>query len=230
MSYHNKEKMSLIKRNIDELRKSVPAHVRIIAVSKTKSAQDILTAYEGGQRDFGENYVQELVEKVPQLPKDIIWHIIGHLQTNKVKYVAPFIHYIHSVDSEKILLELEKQADKNNRTIKCLLQFHIASEESKFGFPSKNYHELLDGIKWNELPHLEICGVMGMASFVENQLQLENEFKSLIAIFNDLKSRYFSQNTSFTEISMGMSADWPLAVENGSTMIRIGSSIFGGRI
>lgn len=230
MSYPNKEDMSLIKRNIDELRRSVPAHVRIIAVSKTKSAQDILAAYEGGQRDFGENYVQELVEKVPQLPKDIIWHVIGHLQTNKVKYVAPFIHYIHSVDSEKILLELEKQADKNNRTIKCLLQFHIASEESKFGFPSKNYHELLDGINWNELPHLEICGVMGMASFVENQLQLENEFKSLIAIFNDVKSRYFSQNTSFVEISMGMSTDWPLAVENGSTMIRIGSSIFGGRI
>lgn len=221
--------MSTIKNNLEELKKIIPPKVRIIAVSKTKSIQAIQMAYQAGQRDFGENYVQEMLEKVPHLPNDIVWHAIGHLQTNKVKFIAPFIHYIHSVDSEKILIELEKQAEKNQRTIQCLLQFHIATEESKFGFRANGYHDILDQIAWENFPHLKIAGVMGMASFVENQRQLENEFDTLSNIFQDLKQRYFSKSEDFKEISMGMSADWPIAVEHGSTMVRIGSSIFGGR-
>ncbi len=229
MSYPNYWFMSAIKNNLAELRRMIPPRVRIIAVSKTKSVADIQLAYDAGQRDFGENYVQEMLEKVPHLPSDIVWHAIGHLQTNKVKFVAPFIHYIHSVDSEKLLVEIEKQAEKNNRTINCLLQFHIATEESKFGFRAHNYQEALDQISWERFPHLKIAGVMGMASFVENQKQLENEFDTLLNIFLDLKQRYFSNTESFKEVSMGMSADWPIAVEHGSTMVRIGSSIFGTR-
>lgn len=218
-----------IENNLNDLKKIVPPHVRMIAVSKTKPISALLEAYNAGQRAFGENYVQELIEKQPQMPADVEWHFIGHLQSNKAKNIAPFVSYVHAVDSEKLLHELNKQAEKNNRKINCLLQFHIADEESKFGFPITDYNQILREIPWSTFTHLNICGVMGMASFVQNQKQIENEFQTLTSIFNDLKAGLFAQNTAFKEISMGMSGDWPLAVEKGSTMIRIGSSIFGSR-
>ena len=222
--------MSDIKNNILELRKTVPPHVKIIAVSKTKPSSAIQEAYEAGQRAFGENYVQEIIEKQPQLPQDIEWHFIGHLQSNKVKNIAPFVSYIHAVHSVKLLQEIEKQAAKNERIIKCFLQFHIADEDTKHGFDTSAYKEELSGVNWSEFPHVEISGVMGMASFVENQKQIELEFEKLTHIFQELKSSIFKDNANFTEISMGMSGDWPLAVEKGSTMIRVGSSIFGSRL
>lgn len=229
-SYSTKRQRTMsIENNLNDLKKIVPPHVKIIAVSKTKPIEALMEAYRAGQRAFGENYVQELVEKQPQMPDDVEWHFIGHLQTNKAKNIAPFVSYVHAVDSEKLLLELNKQAEKNNRVIKCLLQFHIADEESKFGFPSTEYEAVLRQIDWNGLNNLEICGVMGMASFVQNQKQIENEFQTLVNIFTELKSNIFEQSTSFKEVSMGMSGDWPLAVVKGSTMIRIGSAIFGSR-
>jgi hypothetical protein len=218
-----------IENNLNDLRKIIPPHVKMIAVSKTKPIDALMEAYKAGQRAFGENYVQELIEKQPQMPQDVEWHFIGHLQSNKAKNIAPFVSYVHAVDSEKLLIELNKQAEKNNRIINCLLQFHIADEESKFGFPTADYNPILKEIQWSSLTHLTICGVMGMASFVQNQRQIENEFSTLKAIFDDLKNGLFAQNSAFKEISMGMSGDWPLAVEKGSTMIRIGSSIFGSR-
>lgn len=218
-----------IERNLNDLKRIVPPQIKIIAVSKTKPVAALREAYEAGQRAFGENYVQEITEKQPLMPADTEWHFIGHLQTNKVKNIAGFIHYVHAADSEKLLHELNKQAEKNERTIKCLLQFHIAGEESKFGFPSTGYMPALESIPWNEFTHLEICGVMGMASFVQNQKQIEKEFETLRNIFTGLKESIFKDHAGFTEISMGMSGDWPLAVEYGSTMIRIGSAIFGNR-
>jgi pyridoxal phosphate enzyme (YggS family) len=219
-----------IARNLAELRRAVPNHVKIIAVSKTKPVNLLQAAYDAGQKAFGENYVQEIVEKHTELPSDIEWHFIGHLQTNKVKNIAPFVSYIHAVDSEKLLREIDKQAKKNNRIIHCLLQFHIADEESKFGFQLDNYFEVIKAIPFHEFKNIKICGVMGMASFVQNQLQIENEFSTLRDIFQHLKNEIFSQNEDFKELSMGMSGDWPLAVDKGSTMIRIGSSLFGNRI
>jgi hypothetical protein len=219
-----------IARNLAELRRAVPNHVKIIAVSKTKPVNLLQAAYDAGQRAFGENYVQELVEKHTELPSDIEWHFIGHLQTNKVKNIAPFVSYIHAVDSEKLLREIDKQAEKNNRIIHCLLQFHIADEDSKFGFQLHNYLEVIKAIPFDEFKNIKICGVMGMASFVQNQLQIENEFSTLRNIFHQLKNEIFAQNDDFKELSMGMSGDWPLAVDKGSTMIRIGSSLFGSRI
>lgn len=219
-----------IARNLAELRRAVPNHVKIIAVSKTKPVNLLQAAYDAGQKAFGENYVQEIVEKHTELPTDIEWHFIGHLQTNKVKNIAPFVSYIHAVDSEKLLREIDKQAEKNNRIIHCLLQFHIADEESKFGFQLDNYFEVIKAIPFHEFKNIKICGVMGMASFVQNQLQIENEFSTLRDIFHHLKNEIFSQNEDFKELSMGMSGDWPLAVDKGSTMIRIGSSLFGNRI
>jgi pyridoxal phosphate enzyme (YggS family) len=219
-----------IARNLAELRRAVPNHVKIIAVSKTKPVNLLQAAYDAGQKAFGENYVQELVEKHTELPSDIEWHFIGHLQTNKVKNIAPFVSYIHAVDSEKLLREIDKQAEKNNRIIHCLLQFHIADEDSKFGFQLNNYLEVIKAIPFHEFKNIKICGVMGMASFVQNQLQIENEFSTLRDIFHHLKNEIFSQNEDFKELSMGMSGDWPLAVDKGSTMIRIGSSLFGNRI
>jgi len=219
-----------IARNLEELRRAVPNHVKIIAVSKTKPVSLLKAAYDVGQKAFGENYVQEIVEKHTELPSDIEWHFIGHLQTNKVKNIAPFVSYIHAVDSEKLLREIDKQAEKNNRIIHCLLQFHIADEESKFGFQLHNYIEVIKAIPFDEFKNTKICGVMGMASFVQNQLQIENEFSKLRDIFHYLKNEIFSQNEDFKELSMGMSGDWPLAVDKGSTMIRIGSSLFGNRL
>lgn len=206
----------------------IPSHVQLVAVSKTYGIDVILDAYNEGVRVFGENKVQELVPKAEALPKDIQWHLIGHLQTNKVKYIAPFVEMIHSVDSFKLLQEIQKQALKNNRTIKVLLQFHISEEETKFGFNPENLDMLLKEEIWNQIPNVQICGVMGMASFSDNMNQVRNEFKSLKNIFDTLKkSQLFSD--SFKEISMGMSGDYKIAVEEGSTMIRVGSALFGKR-
>ncbi len=207
---------------------NIPSQVQLVAVSKTYGIDVIQNAYNEGVRVFGENKVQELVPKAEALPKDIQWHLIGHLQTNKVKYIAPFVEMIHSIDSFKLLQEVQKQAFKNSRVIKVLLQFHISEEETKFGFNSDQLDEILKNEIWNEIPNVEICGVMGMASFSDDMNQVRNEFKSLKNIFDTLKkSQVFTE--SFKEISMGMSGDYEIAVEEGSTMIRVGSALFGKR-
>jgi pyridoxal phosphate enzyme (YggS family) len=219
----------MITENILELRKSIPGNVCIVAVSKTKPASDILEAYQAGQRHFGENKVQELCDKQMLLPKDICWHLIGHLQTNKVKYIAPFIHLIHSVDSLKLLLEINKQAAKQNRTIAILLQFHIAQEETKFGLNLDEAIEILNSESFKNCENVAIQGVMGMASFVDNPEQIRKEFRTLKYYFDYLKNSFFATNLDFREVSMGMSGDYQLAIEEGSTLVRVGSSIFGGR-
>jgi pyridoxal phosphate enzyme (YggS family) len=186
-------------------------------------------AYDAGQRLFGENYVQEIVEKQPLLSNEIEWHFIGHLQSNKVKYIAPFVKCIHAVESEKLLAEINKQAVKNNRSIECLLQIHIAEEESKFGFNPENAIAEISKIDFSKYPNITINGVMGMASFVDDQDQVRREFQSLKQIFDALKKECFSTSNTFKEISMGMSGDYKMAIEEGSTMVRVGSSIFGSR-
>jgi pyridoxal phosphate enzyme (YggS family) len=212
-----------------KIKNTLPASVTLVAVSKTKPASDILEAYHAGQRHFGENKVQELCDKQTELPSDIHWHLIGHLQSNKVKYIAPFVGLIHSVDSFKLLLEIDKQAAKNNRIIPVLLQFHIASEESKFGFSDKEAKEMLESLDFKNLQNIQVNGVMGMATFTENTSLIQQEFSSLRNIFTQLKSQYFPKDNNFKEISMGMSGDYELAIQEGSTLIRVGSSIFGGR-
>lgn len=219
----------MIRENLQKIRAAIPENVQLIAVSKTKPASDILEAYEVGQRVFGENKVQEMVEKFEALPKDIAWHLIGHLQTNKVKYIAPFVQLIHAVDSLKLLKEINKEAKKNNRIIACLLQFHIAQEETKFGFSFEEATELLQSEDFFELENIRIVGVMGMASFTDNTEQVEDEFRTLYNYFLLIKSHHFKFNPDFTEISMGMSGDYLIAIEAGSTMVRVGSSIFGNR-
>lgn len=201
----------------------------LVAVSKTKPAARIQTMYNEGQRIFGENKVQELVEKAEILPKDIAWHQIGHLQTNKVKYIAPFVALIHAVDSLKLLKEINKQAIKNNRIIDCLLQFHIATESSKFGFNKEEVLEMLKSDTYKNLQNIRITGVMGMATFTNDQEQVKMEFRYLKEIFDQLKQNQFKDCTYFTEISMGMSGDYQLAIAEGSTMVRIGSLLFGNR-
>ena len=219
----------MIALRISELRKSIPNNVTLVAVSKTKPVSAILEAYAIGQRDFGENKVQEILEKREHLPPDICWHFIGHLQTNKVKYIAPFVHMIHSVDSLKLLKEINKQGEKNNRVIDCLFQFHIAKEETKFGMDLSDARELLETKDFSTFRHVRICGVMGMASFTDNYKTIRNEFRSLKEIFATLKTNYFVNDTYFTELSFGMSSDYKLAIEEGSTMIRLGSTLFGDR-
>jgi len=219
----------MIKAHLEEIRSSLPASTVLIAVSKTHPSERIREAYEAGQRDFGENKVQELVEKYEGLPKDIRWHMIGHLQSNKVKYIAPFVHLIHGVDSVNLLKEINKQGIKNERQIACLLQFHIAQEDTKFGLSLEEAKALLAGPEFSLLDHVRICGVMGMATFTENTAQIRKEFQNLHAIYQQLKSSYFSSNAEFKEISMGMSDDYPIAMEEGSTLIRVGSKIFGKR-
>lgn len=216
----------MITENLNIIRLQIPDNVCLVAVSKTKSKELILEAYNIGQRHFGENKVQELSEKASELPKDIQWHLIGHLQTNKVKYIAEFVHLIHAVDSLKLLHEINKQALKHNRVIACLLQFHIADEETKFGLSREEAKLILSSESYSALQNIKIIGVMGMASFVDDTNQIRNEFKALQAIFSEIKSDYFSDQTSFKEISMGMSGDFQLAIEEGSTMVRIGSSLF----
>ena len=213
----------------DEIRASLPAGVRLVAVSKFKPAEDISALYQHGQRVFGENHAQEMKAKHEVLPKDIEWHFIGHLQTNKVKYIAPYVSLIHSIDSIDLLKEVNKHAVKNNRVIPCLLQFHIADEETKFGFTFEECATMLNSAEFQELKNVKIHGVMGMATFTDDQEQVRGEFRHLHQIFQDLKSQYFAQNPDFKEISMGMSEDYPIAVEEGSTLVRIGSAIFGPR-
>ncbi|MEZ5104738.1 MAG: YggS family pyridoxal phosphate-dependent enzyme [Draconibacterium sp.] len=218
-----------IAANIAEIKKEIPESVQLVAVSKTKPNSDILEAYHSNHKVFGENKVQDLVEKYEQLPKDIQWHFIGHLQTNKVKYIAPFVALIHGVDSMKLLKTVNKEARKNNRIISCLLQFHIAEESTKFGLSLEEALELLNSDEYKQLKNVDITGVMGMATFTENEKQIRSEFKTLKKYFEILKQEYFAVSDKFCEISMGMSDDYLIAVEEGSTMIRVGSKIFGER-
>jgi PLP dependent protein len=212
-----------------DFQKNLPAHVKLVAVSKTKSEEEILEIYHAGHRLFGENKVQELLPKYEDLPKDIEWHLIGHLQSNKVKYIAPFIGMIHSVDSLKLLKTINKEALKNERTIKCLLQFHIAEEETKFGLDIEEAAEILSSEEFKELKNIEICGVMGMATFTDDLGKVRREFKNLKSVFGLLKKTFFADQSNFSEISMGMSDDYQVAIAEGSTIIRVGSAIFGSR-
>jgi PLP dependent protein len=201
----------------------------LVAVSKTKPNAQLIKLYNKGQRIFGENYVGELFDKYNALPKDIEWHFIGHLQTNKVKYIAPFVAMIHSVDSFKLLQEINKQAIKNKRIIKCLLQFHIAEEDTKFGFNTEGVVSFLESKEFKALKNIELCGIMGMATFTEDKIKVKKEFQKLKSIFDNLKTNYFADNSAFKDMSMGMSDDYKLAIAEGSTMVRIGSLIFGKR-
>lgn len=222
--------MTDIQKNILSIKTELGEGVRLLAVSKTYPIENILTAYKIGQRDFAENKVQELCEKREKLVNyDIIWHLIGHLQTNKVKYIAPFVDYIHSVDSLKLLIEINKQAQKLGRSIKCLFEFYIASEETKFGLTLQEAERIINSEEYKKMENIEICGVMAMASFSNNEELIRTEFKKLKKIFYELKKKYYFGISEFREISMGMSSDWKIAIEEGTTMIRIGSNIFGKR-
>ena len=204
--------------------------VTLIAVSKTKSPDEIMEAYHAGQRLFGENMVQELVEKYEQLPKDIQWHLIGHLQSNKVKYIAPFISMIQSVDSIKLLQEIDKHAQKNNRVIDCLLQVYIADEETKYGLGFDELIELLRSEEFSALKHIRIRGLMGIATNTDNAKQIKDEFYELRTFFDGIKQSYFRKENTFDTLSMGMSSDYKIAIEQGSNMVRLGSTIFGQRV
>ena len=215
--------MDLIKTNLENIKKEVGDNILVVAVSKTKSIDCIKKAYETGHRDFGENKIQEMTSKFNELPKDINWHMIGHIQTNKVKYMAPYVSLIHSLDSLKLVKEINKQAIKNNRVIKCLIQYRISSEATKFGL---NENQVIEIIQLeNNFKGLKIIGIMGMASFVQDQNKIDQEFKKLKILFDKIKS----SNKKFKVISMGMTMDYNLAIKNGSNMIRIGSKIFGER-
>ena len=211
----------MIKDNLSALIQSIPSTVTLVAVSKTKPVASLLEAHQAGQRDFGENKVQELLDKASVLPQNIRWHMIGHLQRNKVKYIAPFVSLIHSVDSFRLLNEIDKQGKKNDRVIDCLLQVRIAQEETKFGLAFENCNEILNQ---NNYTHVRIRGLMGMASFTDNQIQIESEFKSLAQYYKQYQDQY-----DWDTLSMGMSGDYPLALSCGSTMIRVGRRIFGSR-
>ena len=218
-----------IKENLLKIKSSLPENVTLVAVSKTKPIADLLEAYNAGQRIFGENKIQEMTEKWEQMPKDIQWQMIGHIQTNKVKFMAPYVSLIHGVDSLKLLEEINKQALKNNRIIDCLLQIHIAEEETKFGLNEEELKDLLASETFKNLNNIKIIGLMGMATFTENQDQIRKEFEHLKSIYDSLISQNNTQNLEPKTLSMGMSGDYPLAISCGSTMVRIGSSIFGGR-
>ncbi|MCC6279044.1 MAG: YggS family pyridoxal phosphate-dependent enzyme [Saprospiraceae bacterium] len=204
-------------------------NVRLVAVSKTQPPERLLELYQAGQRIFGENRVQEMLEKRDALPADIQWHLIGHLQTNKVKFIAEFVSMIHSVDSLRLLMEIDKQAARQHRTIDCLLQFHIAQEESKFGFDESEAWALLESPEFRQMKHIRLCGVMGLASFSSDTELVRSEFHYLHDVFQRIKTTFFPNTAHFCEISMGMSGDWEIAVEEGSTMVRIGSLLFGER-
>jgi pyridoxal phosphate enzyme (YggS family) len=220
-----------ITNNIKALKEEIEvANTKLVAVSKTKPIEDLQEAYDAGQRIFGENQVQEMVEKYEKLPKDIEWHLIGHLQTNKVKYIAPFIHLIHSVDSLKLLTEINKQALKNDRVIDCLLQIYIADEETKYGLGFDEAIELLESQEFTELKNVRIVGLMGIATNTENLKLVKEEFYELKTLFDGIKVSYFRNQDYFKEISMGMSSDYKVAMEQGSTLVRIGSDIFGQRV
>ncbi len=218
-----------IEDNLKKIKSTLPENVQLIAVSKTKPVSDIQEAYNAGQRIFGENKALEMRDKHEILPKDIAWHFIGHLQTNKIKYIAPFVSLIHSIDSLNLLKEVNKEALKNRRIIDCLLQFHVASEETKFGLNYRDAEELLTCDGYKELQNIRIVGVMGMATFTDDMDKVRTEFRRLQMIFHQLKTEYFAQTPSFKEISMGMSEDYLIAIEEGSTLVRVGSAIFGAR-
>ena len=220
----------MIKDNLTSVLNSIGNNVTLVAVSKTKPNEDLLEAYACGQCDFGENYVQELVDKYQTLPKDIRWHMIGHLQSNKVKYIAPFVHLIHGVDSLKLLTEINKQGLKNNRVISCLLQVHIAVEETKFGFDAEEIRSIVDNAPWKDLSNIQVKGLMTMGSNTEDENQIVREFKEVATLFNDLKTKpNLPSNVKMEILSMGMSHDYLLAINQGSTMVRVGSLIFGQR-
>ena len=219
-----------VKGNLHQVLADLPQGVRLVAISKYHPNEYIEAAYEEGQRIFGESHEQELRQKVETLPKDIQWHFIGHLQTNKVKYIAPYITMIEAVDSLKLLKEIDKQAAKNERVIDVLLELHIAEEETKYGLTSEACRQLLADGAWRELRHVRICGLMMMASYVDDEAQIRSEFRIAKDLFDEVKSKYFVDEPSFCERSWGMSHDYKIAVEDGSTMVRIGTTIFGPRI
>ena len=221
--------MSRIQAEIQAIRQELPEGVRLVAVSKYHPVGALTEAYEGGQRIFGESKVQEMTQKHEALPKDIEWHFIGHLQKNKVKYIAPYVALIHGIDSYKLLAEVDKQAEKAGRVIPCLLQIHIAQEETKFGFSPDECMAMLDEGIWRTLTHVQIAGLMGMATYTDNHEQIIREFSTLSSLFQKLKETHFKDEPAFCELSMGMSGDYPLAISQGSTLIRIGSRIFGAR-
>lgn len=219
----------MIKENLNKIRATLPEGVTLVAVSKTKPVSDLQEAYDAGQRVFGENHALEMRDKHEALPQDIQWHFIGHLQTNKIKYIIPFVTLIHSIDSANLLEAVNKEAKKHDRIVDCLLQFHIAQEETKFGLDLEEARQLLDSEAFKQMQNIRICGVMGMATFTDDEAEVRKEFKHLKAIFDTLKHDYFANQPQFKEISMGMSDDYPIAVEEGATMVRVGSKIFGAR-
>lgn len=211
--------------NLHKIKNSIPTNVTLVAVTKTKSVTEIMEAYKAGQRDFGENKIQEMTQKYEQLPKDIRWHMIGHLQSNKVKYMASFVHLIHGVDKLSTLVEIDKQAKKHHRIIDCLLQVHIAQEDTKFGFGTDEIETVLASNEFQSLKNVHIIGLMGMATFTDDETQIQQEFHGLAQFFNQIKTK----NHQFTTLSMGMSSDYITAIAEGSTIIRVGSAIFGER-
>lgn len=219
----------MIAKTIKDIKDTLPEGVKLIAVSKFHPVEAVMEAYNAGQRLFGENKVQEMTAKHEVLPKDIEWHFIGHLQTNKVKYIAPYVTMIHSIDSLHLLTEVNRQAEKANRVIDVLLQIHIAHEETKFGMTFDDCRELLNKGSWKTLTHVRICGLMGMATFTDDMEQVEREFVSLQAFLEELKNSWFTGDATFKELSMGMTDDYPIAVRHGSTFVRIGTLIFGER-
>ena len=221
--------MGRISNQLVKIKEQIPSEVKLVAVSKTKPISDIEEAYNAGQRVFGENKVQELEDKFRALPKDIEWHLIGHLQSNKVKYIAPFVSMVHAVDSEQLLKVIDKEGAKNNRIIDCLIQIHIAQEDSKFGFSEKEAEDFFQSNNWMQYNHVRICGLMGMATFTDDNQQIRLEFKSLKRLFDSIKSTSMSEVESFNQLSMGMSGDFQIGIEEGSTLVRVGSAIFGDR-
>jgi len=224
--FANKTATMSVSQNLEKLASDIPSHVKIVAVSKTMPVETILEAYRAGQRLFGENKSQELISKQPYLPVDLQWHFIGHLQTNKVKYIAPYVEMIESVDSLKLLKEINKHAEKNQRVIKCLLQFHIATEETKFGLDLEEAEAILTSQEYAAMDNVIICGVMGMASFTDDEALIRREFLSLKATESHLKDKFFRDKPEFCETSMGMTGDYKIAIEEGSTIVRIGTGIF----
>jgi PLP dependent protein len=218
-----------VAENILALKENIPSHVTLVAVSKTKPDEFIMEAYRAGHRDFGENKVQDLVGKQERLPKDIRWHMIGHLQSNKVKYLVPFVHLLHGVDSLKLLGVINREAEKSDRVVDCLLQVRIALEETKFGLPEEELDQLLSSGDFHDMDYVRIRGLMGMATYTENSDQIREEFRRLKRIFDRLKASEFKNQESFDQLSCGMSGDYALAIEEGSNLVRIGSLIFGPR-
>lgn len=221
--------MEILNEHINHILQQLPTNVTLVAVTKTRPVALLQQAYDLGLRDFGENRVQELIDKQSSLPADINWHLIGHLQTNKVKYIAPFVYLVHSIDSLRLLEEVNRQAEKHNRVINCLLQIYIATEESKFGLNEPELKEILESAIFKSLNHIRICGLMGMASFSDDTSLVRREFAYLKSLFDEIKTQYFAGITDFSILSMGMSGDYQIAIEEGSSLVRIGTALFGER-